>query len=83
MALTRRAKPKAKPTQPPEPDPQTVVGKEPVNVAGNSEPMLGKCKRCKTHAVHSNATALCYNCGKEAEGLTFDAEQNRFIKKRK
>ena len=76
--LLKRTTEAPKPAPPREPEPETSVGKEPVNVAGKTEPTLGMCKHCKTHAAHNAVSLLCYNCGKEAAGFTFNGKE--FVK---
>ena len=64
------------------PEPETYTEKGSTNVAVKSEPMLGKCRKCDNHA-HSEVDHLCYDCRMEAAGREYDAETNRYTKRRK
>ena len=84
--LLKRTAPEAPKTLPPrskEAEPETTIGKEPVNVAGKVEPILGRCTKCKVMPAHSEVDKLCYNCHQEAAGFEFDAGKLRYIKKGK
>jgi len=82
--MTRRTKPKAAPILPVRaPEPETTLGKEPVNVATKTAPLLGKCIKCQVMPAHSSNDHLCYDCHKTAAGYYYDGEKNLYLKKKK
>lgn len=76
--LLSRTKPKA--TLAPS-EPETTLGKEPVNVAAKTDPFLGKCIKCQVMPAHSSNDHLCYDCHKTATGYYYDGEKNLYLKK--
>lgn len=88
--LAKRTAPKAVEAPKPAPargkeEPDTFICEVAKTVvsAKDTEPMLGKCKGCFIMPSHSEVDHLCYNCHKDAEGLEFDADKKRWVKRRK
>ena len=87
MALTRRkvGKTTTKSTGTPKkteaPEPEIYTEKGAVSVADKTEPLLGKCAKCKVMPSNSEVDHFCYGCRMEEQGFEFDAEKLRFIKR--
>ena len=80
LKRTTQEAPKPLPARNREIEPETTVGKEPVNVAGKVEPTLGRCRICKVMPAHSETDHLCLGCHKEAAGYEFDSNKMRYVK---
>ena len=82
MALLKRTTTKSTgtPKKIEAPDPETYTEKGATNTAEKTQPLLGKCKKCATHAVYTLATNLCFDCEMTHRGLEYDSKSNRFIK---
>ena len=63
------------------PEPETHTEKGATNTAEKTEPLLGKCTKCKVMHSHSEVDHLCLACRKEAAGFEFNEEKLRWIKK--
>ena len=88
MALTRRKVGKrttkksiGTPKKVEAPEPDTYTEKGAVSVVDKTEPLLGKCVKCKVMHSHSEVDRFCYGCRMEEQGFEFDAEKLRFIKR--
>lgn len=84
--LTKRTAteaPKPLPARGKEEEPETYLCKDPETAKMDSGSLLGKCTGCSLNNSNSEIDHLCVTCHKLAEGLVFDTEQNRFIKKTK
>jgi len=82
--LVKRTAPEApKPLPTRSEEPETTLGKEPVNVATKTAPLLGKCIKCQVMPAHSSNDHLCYDCHKTAAGYYYDGEKNLYLKKKK
>ena len=85
MALTRRkvGKTTTKSTGTPKkieaPEPETYTEKGAVSVADKTEPLLGKCAKCKVMPSNSEVDRFCYDCHMLAQGFEYDAKTNRYI----
>ena len=80
--LLKRTIEAPKPAPAREQESETYTEKGSINVAGKSEPMLGKCLKCENNA-HSEADHLCYDCRMRVAGREYDEETNRYTKRRK
>ena len=63
------------------PEPETQIEKGATNTAEKTEPLLGKCIKCKVMHSHSEVDHLCLACRKEAAGFEFSEEKLRWVKK--
>ena len=63
------------------PEPETYTEKGATNTAEKTQPLLGKCAKCKVMPSHSEVDHLCLACRKEAAGFEFSEEKLRWIKK--
>ena len=83
-AMTRRTQPKVEKKIKESPEPETVLCKEPENVASKGiHHLMPMCEECGIFRANSQADNLCLNCHKAANGFEYDEEKNRFVKRRK
>ena len=83
MALLKRTTTKSTGTRKKaeDPEPETHTEQGATNAAEKTEPLLGKCIKCKVMHSHSEVDHLCLTCRKEAAGFEFSEEKLRWIKK--
>lgn len=81
MALLKRTTTKSTgtPKKIEAPDPETYTEKGATNTAEKTQPLLGKCIKCKVMHSHSEVDHLCLACRKEAAGFEFSEEKLRWI----